>query len=93
MEVPVVIHRNGYQGVCVGKMPKALAALSALHGAVQDLIVDAAMNGDRHAALQALSLDPMCYTLSLEERSAMLSELIENSGELMHPAFGSGKGA
>lgn len=87
VEVPVIIHRNGYEGVCIGEMPKALAALSNLHGAVQDLIVDAAMNGDRHAALQALSLDPMCYTLTLEERINLLNELIENSKDYMHENF------
>lgn len=87
VEVPVIIHRNGYEGVCIGEMPKALAALSTLHGAVQDLTVDAAMNGDRHAALQALSLDPMCYTLTLDERQNLLNELIVNSGRYMHPYF------
>ena len=86
IEVPVVIHRNGYQGVCVGEMPKALAALSNLHGTVQDLTVEAAMTGDKDLALQALSIDPMCYTLTLEERKNMLDELIANSIEYM-PAF------
>lgn len=93
VEVPVVIHRNGYEGVCIGEMPKALAALSAVHGAVQDLTVDAAMHGDRHAALQALSLDPMCYTLTLEERKSLLDELIDNSAAYMHKGFGKGGGA
>ncbi|MCI5650458.1 MAG: hypothetical protein MR332_13735 [Fusicatenibacter sp.] len=91
VEVPVIIHRNRYEGVCVGEMPKALAALSTVHGAVQDLTVDAAMNGDRHAALQALSLDPMCYTLSLEERSNLLDELIANSAQYMHDGFRKGE--
>ncbi|MGN0316048.1 MAG: hypothetical protein ACI4EG_14825 [Fusicatenibacter sp.] len=91
VEVPVIIHRNRYEGVCVGEMPKALAALSTVHGAVQDLTVDAAMNGDRHAALQALSLDPMCYTLSLEERSNLLDELIANSAQYMHEGFRKGE--
>lgn len=88
VEVPVVIHRNGYEGVCIGEMPKALAALSTVHGAVQDLTVDAAMTGDRHAALQALSLDPMCYSLTLQERENLLRDLIENSASYMHEEFG-----
>lgn len=87
VEVPVVIHRNGYEGVCIGSMPKALAALSTVHGAVQDLTVDAAMTGDRHAALQALSLDPMCYTLTLDERKSMLDELLHNGAAYMHEGF------
>lgn len=91
VEVPVVIHRNGYEGVCIGEMPKALAALSTVHGAVQDLTVDAAMDGDRHAALQALSLDPMCYTLTLEERKNLLDELIANSAAYMHENFRKGE--
>lgn len=91
VEVPVIIHRNRYEGVCIGKMPKALAALSNVHGTVQDLTVDAAMNGDRHAALQAMSLDPMCYTLTLKEREQLLDELIANSGAYMHEGFREGK--
>ena len=90
VEIPVVIHRNGYEGVCIGEMPKALAALSTVHGTVQDLTVDAAMHGDYHAALQALSLDPMCYTLTLEERESLLQELIDNSAAYMHEGFGKG---
>lgn len=91
VEVPVIIHRNGYEGVCIGEMPKALAALSGIHGAVQDLTVDAAMTGDRHAALQALSLDPMCYTLTLEERTDLLEDLLANSCAYMHENFGKGE--
>ena len=87
VEVPVVIHRSGYQGVCVGELPKAVAALTALHGAVQDLTVDAALNGDRHAALQALSLDPMCYTLSMAERAALLDELLAHIKNYIHPGL------
>nr|WP_308628245.1 hypothetical protein [uncultured Eisenbergiella sp.] len=91
VEVPVIIHRNGYEGICIGEMPKALAALSGIHGAVQDLTVEAAMTGDRHAALQALSLDPMCYTLTLEERTNLLEELLANSSAYMHEAFQRGE--
>lgn len=79
VEVPVVLNRDGYKGVCIGEMPKALAALSNLHGTVQDLTVEAAMTGSYQLALQALSLDPMCYTLNLQERRELLSKLIKNS--------------
>lgn len=86
VEIPVIIHRDGYQGIHIGEMPKSLAAISNLHGTVQDLIVEAAMTGNRNIALQALSLDPMCYTLTLDERKNMLEELITNSIDFM-PAY------
>ena len=87
VEVPVVIRPNGYEGVCIGTIPKGFAALSALHGAVQDLTVDAALSGDRHTALQALSLDPMCYTLTLDERSRLLDAILRNCKGFVHPGF------
>jgi alpha-galactosidase len=77
VEVPVVLGHDGYIGCSIGNLPPGAAELSAVHGAVQNWVVEAAMTGSRAACVKALSLDPMCYSLSLEERTRLVDELID----------------
>ncbi len=75
--VPVVVDQGGWQGVCIGELPQGIAALHNLHGAVQNLVLQGAVEGSRKALLEALSLDPMCYTLTVEERKRLIDELLQ----------------
>jgi alpha-galactosidase len=75
--VPVIVDRGGWQGVCIGELPQGIAALHNLHGAVQDLVLRGAVEGSRKALLEALSLDPMCYTLTVEERTRLIDDLLQ----------------
>ena len=77
VEVPVAIDSFGFHPVHFGELPPAIAAWTNLHGAVQDLTVRAAVEGDRQLALQALLLDPMCYHTEVQQIEAMLDELLE----------------
>jgi alpha-galactosidase len=86
VEVPLLISRDGYLGTCVGDLPRGLAEFSALHGAVQNFMVEGALTGSREKLLSGLSLDPMCYSLSLDERRSLIRELIEMDREFL-PAF------
>ncbi len=59
VEVPGVVTGAGVQGVGVGDMPAPIAELLRREITVVRLSVDAAVKGDRQAALQALLLDPV----------------------------------
>ncbi|MGN0564090.1 MAG: hypothetical protein ACI4LH_05040 [Candidatus Heritagella sp.] len=76
VEVPLVLFKDGYIGCNIGEIPRPFAVLSNVHGAVQHYTVEAAMTGSRKDALIAMSLDPMCYTLTLEERQKLLDDIL-----------------
>jgi alpha-galactosidase len=59
VEVPGVVTGAGVQGVAVGTLPEPIAELCRREISVTRLCVDAAVNGDRQAALQCLLLDPV----------------------------------
>ncbi len=59
VETPGLVSGAGVQGVGVGWLPEPIAELCRREIAVGRLCVDAAVNGDRQAALQCLLLDPV----------------------------------
>jgi len=86
VEVPVVVDRYGFHPVAIGALPPGATAITNLAAAVQDLTVEAAIKGDRQLALQALALDPLSYTLDLDEIEKMLDEMLEASRPVL-PRF------
>lgn len=85
--VPVLISRDGLQGTCVGDLPAGLAEFHALHGAIQRFMVDGAVTGSRASLLAGLSLDPMCYTLTTQERKSLIEELLNLDREFLPNFF------
>jgi alpha-galactosidase len=65
VEVPGLVNGFGVQGLGVGPLPEAIAELCRRELAVVRLGVDAAVNGDRQAALQSLLLDPVMSDIGL----------------------------
>lgn len=59
VELPALINSMGVQPLPVGPLPPPIAELCRREAALVDLVVDAAVSGDRQMALQALLLDPM----------------------------------
>jgi alpha-galactosidase len=59
VEVPAVISAHGAHGLAVGPLPEPIAELCRRQITLAELVVDAAVKGDRNLALQALALDPM----------------------------------
>ena len=86
VECQVACDAFGFHPLLFGALPPAIAAWTNLYGAVQDLTVEAAMNGDRRLALQALLLDPLSHSLDVSEASAMLDEMLEASRPVL-PRF------
>lgn len=68
VEVPGVVTGGGVQGVGVGDMPEPIAELLRREITVVRLSVDAAVKGDRQAALQALLLDPVVTDMDVAKQ-------------------------
>lgn len=84
VEVPVMVDRNGLRPCFVGDLPPELAAHCAPHVFVQDLVVRAALEGDRERVYRAAVLDRHAASvLTLREIRAMVDELIDAHGDAM----------
>ena len=59
VEVPCLVDGSGLQPIHFGRLPTQLAALDSAHMLVHELLVQAALEEDREAAVHALMLDPL----------------------------------
>jgi len=84
VESPAVIDSSGVHPIQVGPMPEGLAALCNIQILVQELAVEAAVQGDRDLALQAVLADPVVQ--DLEEGKNAFNELMEAHADLL-PQF------
>jgi len=85
VEVEGVTDSTGVRGIAVGECPPALKGMLEKRFAWQELVVDAAVTGDRQLALQAMLLDEM--SLSPRQNEAMLDELLKASRDLLPQFF------
>ena len=76
VEVPLLVDAGGVHPVQVGELPVGLARLLAMQAGVQQMAVDAAVNGSRELALQALLVDPVINSIDAAEK--LLEELWGN---------------
>ncbi len=74
VEVPGVVSASGVTPLRVPALPPAITAALNREAAIQDRVVEAAVHGDRHAALQALLLDPLISSFADAEK--LLDELL-----------------
>jgi alpha-galactosidase len=87
VEVPVFVDRGGFHPAYVGDLPAHLAALNGIHVKVQQLAVEAALEGDRRKVFHAIALDPLTSAVcSLEEIQNIVDELFEAHRERL-PQF------
>ena len=68
VEVPGLVSGAGVQGIGVGSLPEPIAELCRREITVVRLSVDAAVRGDRQAALQCLLLDPVITDLGVAQQ-------------------------
>ncbi len=88
VEVPVIVDRNGFRSCHVGELPPELAAHCAPHVFVQDLVVRAALDGDRERVYRAAVLDRHAgAVLTFSQIRAMVDELIETQGAALPPGI------
>jgi alpha-galactosidase len=77
VEVPCVVDRNGVQPTRIGALPPQLAGMSRIHVAVQELVVNAVLHGQREHIYHAAMLDPLvAASMPLDQIWAMVDELI-----------------
>lgn len=78
VEVPCLVDAAGVQATVVGDLPPQLAALNRTNINVQELIVEAALGGNRDAVYHAVMLDPLTAAVcTLPQIQAMVSEMLE----------------
>ena len=77
VEVPCLVDAAGVQPVVIGDLPIQLAALNRTNINVQELIVEAAISGNKDAVYHAVMLDPLSAAVcTLPQIHAMVSELL-----------------
>ncbi|MDO6542249.1 alpha-galactosidase [Photobacterium sanguinicancri] len=78
VEVPIWVDKTGLHPQTMGRLPTQCASLIKTNTAVQELIVEAALNKDLNAARYALALDPVTATVcTLSEIDAMFEEMVK----------------
>ena len=75
VEVPAIIDKDGVHGITLGAFPKGILGLFNNQVAVHDLTVEAAIQGSRKLALQALLVDPQVDSLRGAEQ--MLATILK----------------
>jgi alpha-galactosidase len=79
VEVPGLVSGAGVHGIGVGDLPEPIAELCRREITVTRLCVDAAVNGDRQAALQCLLLDPVITDIDVAQQ--ILDDYLETYRE------------
>jgi alpha-galactosidase len=87
VEVPCMVDGNGVQPVIVGALPTQLAAMNRWSVNVQELIVDAALNGNTDAVHHAVMMDPLTAAVcTLPQIHAMVDEMLDAQAQWL-PQF------
>jgi alpha-galactosidase len=74
VEVPGVVEDGAPRGINVGSIPEVVATLVRHELSIQDIAVQAAMEGSRDLALRALLIDPVVHSARAAE--AFLDEAL-----------------
>lgn len=77
VEVPVWASKKGLEAVHVGALPPQCAALTNLSASIEEMAVEAALNGDPRLVFQAIAFDPLpAAVLSLAEIRQMVNQML-----------------
>ncbi len=85
-ETPALVDANGVHLLPVGEIPPGILGLMFHHITNQEMIVEAALTGNKNLALQALVNDPLVR--NVEDAPKMLEELLQANAEYLsqfHP--------
>lgn len=86
VELPGLLSGAGVRGIQLEPLPVAIAELCRREAALVELVVDAAVTGDRDLALQALLLDPMINDTN--RARAILADYLDTFADYL-PQFSS----
>ncbi len=76
VETFATVAPDGIHPHAAGALPGAIGTLCQQHARVQELTLNAALNGDRQMLLEALTLDPASAPADFDELPAMADELL-----------------
>ncbi len=84
VEIPAIVGADRIYGLGMGDLPTAIAATMDLQLHIMDLVIEAAVTGDRKTALEALVIDPTVPDPATAEK--ILDELLIAQADLL-PQF------
>ncbi len=87
VESMVTVDGSGVRGRDVTSLPRVLAEQVRRISAEQELVVEAAMSGDRSTVLDAMSLDPLASRLDYDDLARMTDEMLSATARWL-PQFG-----
>ncbi|MBI5114863.1 hypothetical protein HZA56_00140 [Candidatus Poribacteria bacterium] len=85
VESMALVDAGGIHTFAMGKLPRAVQNLLARHVANQEMILEAAVTGDKAMALQALLNDPL--TRDFDSASKMLDEMLAATRDYLPQCF------
>jgi alpha-galactosidase len=89
VELACLVDKNGIQPTVPGPLPAGCAAINRMSIGVQDLAVQAGIEGDKELLHQAIALDPLTGAqLTLPRIREMVEEMFEAESKWL-PQFGS----
>jgi alpha-galactosidase len=87
VEVPVWASRKGFSPVHIGALPPQCALLTNLSAGIEEMAVEAALNGDPRLVFQAIAHDPLtAAVLSLAEIKQMVNDMFRQNRDYL-PQF------
>ena len=87
VEVPVVASKDKLESVAVGNLPDHLACLINTTARIEELAVQASLEGDPRKVFYACAFDPLTSAvLSLDEIKQMVDEMLEQNKDYL-PQF------
>lgn len=80
VEVPVLASKRGLDPMHAGPLPKHLAILTGTSAQIEELAVEAAIEGDPRKVFHAICMDPLTSAvLSLDEIKNMVDEMLNKN--------------
>ena len=84
VEVPILVSKNKFEAMAVGKLPEHLAVLVNTTARCEELAVQAALEKDPKTVFWACAFDPLTSAvLSLDEIQEMVNEMFEINKEFI----------
>ena len=82
VETNAVFSRDQVRPITAGKLPASILGLVERHVRNQEMIIQAALTGDKDLAFQAVYADP-ASTLPVDQSWKMFNEMIAASGNFL----------
>ncbi len=92
LETPVLVTRSGFRPITVGNLPEPVRTWVERSVRVEDLTVEAAMEGDLDKAFKALALDPAVSHLTFGEIKELGMRLLQANAQHLPQFKGQLKG-